>query len=201
MQTLRDRLWRWTAPHPGWKPSSGGPGGWEREVASVAYRAADGPLVLIDPLLVDDAHWRWLDDHPSLVILQGVRYHARSAPELVERRGARMWARGTTPPAGVTAFAIDGMDGDETAFWIAEHRALVVADAVIGAGGGAVRVAPPGWVPDRASYDASFRPSLRRLLDLPIELLLVSHGEPVLHDGRAALADALEAPAWGIAAA
>ena len=29
------------------------------------------------------------------------------------------------------------------------------------------------------------------LLDLPIERVLVSHGEPVLHDGRAALAQAI----------
>jgi hypothetical protein len=33
---------------------------------------------------------------------------------------------------------------------------------------------------------------LRPLLDLPIESVLVSHGEPVLTDGRAALADALD---------
>jgi len=30
------------------------------------------------------------------------------------------------------------------------------------------------------------------LLDLPVELVLVSHGEPVLQDGRAALERALE---------
>jgi hypothetical protein len=30
------------------------------------------------------------------------------------------------------------------------------------------------------------------LLDLPVERVLVSHGEPVLHDGRAALEHAVE---------
>jgi hypothetical protein len=30
------------------------------------------------------------------------------------------------------------------------------------------------------------------LLDLPVERVLVSHGEPVLHDGRGALERALE---------
>jgi hypothetical protein len=37
------------------------------------------------------------------------------------------------------------------------------------------------------------RKSLGRLLDLPIEMLLVSHGEPVLSGGRAALEQALAA--------
>jgi hypothetical protein len=33
---------------------------------------------------------------------------------------------------------------------------------------------------------------MRPLLDLPIEMVLVSHGEPVLSDGRHALARALD---------
>jgi hypothetical protein len=33
---------------------------------------------------------------------------------------------------------------------------------------------------------------LRPLLDLPVEMVLVSHGEPVLRDGRNALARALK---------
>ena len=32
---------------------------------------------------------------------------------------------------------------------------------------------------------------LRPLVELPIERVLVSHGEPVLHDGRAALVRAI----------
>jgi hypothetical protein len=35
------------------------------------------------------------------------------------------------------------------------------------------------------------RDALRPLLDLPVELVLVSHGEPVLAQGRDALAEAL----------
>jgi hypothetical protein len=36
-----------------------------------------------------------------------------------------------------------------------------------------------------------FRASLRFLLELPIEAVLVSHGQPVLEDAREALAAAL----------
>jgi hypothetical protein len=32
---------------------------------------------------------------------------------------------------------------------------------------------------------------MEQLIELPVEILLVSHGEPILHDGRAALAHAL----------
>ena len=39
---------------------------------------------------------------------------------------------------------------------------------------------------------AELRESLRPLLDLPVELVLVSHGEPVLENGREAIAAALE---------
>ena len=37
------------------------------------------------------------------------------------------------------------------------------------------------------------REALRPLLDLPVELVLASHGEPVLADGHAALAHPLDA--------
>jgi hypothetical protein len=40
---------------------------------------------------------------------------------------------------------------------------------------------------------AQLRKALRPLLELPIEMVLVSHGEPVLSGGREALAKALSA--------
>jgi len=89
----------------------------------------------------------------------------------------------------------------EVAFYLPPRRALVCADSLIGAGGGRVRVAPAWWAgkrPEvRARHKALLRPALRRLLDLPPDTLLTSHGAPVLRDGRAALAEALEAPEWG----
>ena len=109
-------------------------------------------------------------------------------------------ARGVLP-GGVEARPIEGLDAGETVFHIPEHRALVFADAVIGSGGERVRVAPVSWgagTPEAATlYRKSFRASLRALLDLEIDCLLVSHGDPILQSGRAALAAALDAPAWG----
>jgi hypothetical protein len=55
--------------------------------------------------------------------------------------------------------------------------------------GGPLRICPDSWIgkPGRAGVRAALSP----LLDLPIELVLVSRGEPVLARGRAALASAL----------
>ena len=50
----------------------------------------------------------------------------------------------------------------------------------------------PGWYRDK------LLPTLVPLLDLDVEMVLATHGEPLLHDGRAALRRALEASAWGV---
>jgi hypothetical protein len=64
-----------------------------------------------------------------------------------------------------------------------------------------VRVAPPFWAPETTEgarrYQNEFRPSLRRFLDLPVEMLIVSHGAPVLQNGARALESALQSPVWG----
>lgn len=44
---------------------------------------------------------------------------------------------------------------------------------------------------------AELAAALRPLLDLPIERVLVSHGEPALKGGRAALQNALDAATGG----
>ena len=86
-------------------------------------------------------------------------------------------------------------------YFLPEHGALTSGDALIGAGPGRVQVAPLWWVDETpaelARYREAFRPALRRLLAWPIELLLVSHGPPVLANGRDALAAAVDGPAWG----
>ena len=53
-----------------------------------------------------------------------------------------------------------------------------------------LRICDPSWLPD-GSTPAAVRRELAPALDLPIERVLVSHGPPVLADGRAALARVL----------
>ena len=95
------------------------------------------------------------------------------------------------PPAGVEALPVAGFD--ETIYWLPGPRALVPGDRLIGDGSGGVRMCPPSWLdylPDAGGI-AALRDALAPLLELPVEHVLVSHGEPVVGDGRKALAAAL----------
>jgi glyoxylase-like metal-dependent hydrolase (beta-lactamase superfamily II) len=76
----------------------------------------------------------------------------------------------------------------ETPLYLPEQRTLVFADGMT-APEGTLRI----W--DAPGYEQRVLPAFRKLLDLPFERVLVSHGEP-LHD-RAAFENALEITPWG----
>jgi hypothetical protein len=176
-------LWRWTAAHPDWEPrkQEDDPADWPRDVGCVAYDAADA-LVLIDPLVVD-GDYAQLDElagpKPRVVILTTLRWHSRSRDELTERYTAE-----STPPDGVEGIEIPG--AGETIFWIPEHRALVPGDRILGDRPPGLRMCPPSWLRYLKGFTHDeLRTALReQLLDLPVEMVLVSHGEPVLRNGR-----------------
>lgn len=156
-----------------------------------------------------------------VAVLLANRYHVRSAREVRDRyasRGSSVWAHedtrshldpgivthpfkdGDALPGGVHARVIPGLNPDETVFWIPSRATLVIADAVLGAGHGELRISPASWAAEgsqgRERYEREFKPQLRALLNLRVERVLVAHGEPVLARGRAALAHALESPPW-----
>jgi hypothetical protein len=194
MDELRPGLWRWTARHPEAEddPEPESPADWPAEVGSIAY-SADDVLVLVDPLVVDgwDALDRLAERHARAAVLQTLRWHKRSCKDAVARYDAS-----TEPPAGVEPIEI--ANADETMFWLAAPCALVPGDRLIGDGAGGVRPCPDSWLGyirrEGGEIDEpALRAALRPLLDLPIELLLVSHGEPILSDGRDTLVRALEA--------
>jgi hypothetical protein len=95
---------------------------------------------------------------------------------------------GNALPGGVEAYAT--VLPGEVVLWIPEHRALVPADVIDGAADGGLCVLPDSWLTEGVTAEAQ-RESLLPLLDLPVELVLVSHGEPVLSNGHEALAKAL----------
>jgi glyoxylase-like metal-dependent hydrolase (beta-lactamase superfamily II) len=186
VQEVAAGLWRWTGLHPDWKPEEG----WDQEVGCVYYEAPDA-VVLVDPLAPpedEERFWAALDrdferaGKPVRVLLT-VSWHDRSAEAVAKRYGA---ATDGPLPDGVAAHATPA--GEETAYWLPAHGALVFGDAVLGADGG-VRLCPESWLEGTL---AQLKDELRPLLDLPVERLLVSHGEPVLEGGRAALARALD---------
>jgi hypothetical protein len=191
---LAPGLWRWTSLHPNAEedPKPGSPADWPPEVGSVAY-VIDDALVLIDPLVADEV-WPLLDDlarDRRVLVLTTVQWHRRSREEIVERYGASTSRSRRNLPSQVVPLPLQG--AGETMFWLPDVSALVPGDRLLGDGKGGLRVCPDSWLRYlKGSIDGTrLRVLLQPLLDLPIELVLTSHGEPVLSRGREALKRAL----------
>jgi glyoxylase-like metal-dependent hydrolase (beta-lactamase superfamily II) len=192
IEPLAPGLRRWTAWHEEWK----------EPVGAVAVDSDDG-LVLIDP--IDPPRGLARADH----ILITVFWHVRSAPDLA---GTEVWApkravrrlrnRGVEVthelesgalPGGIRAFPT-ARDG-EVVYWLPQQKAVVAGDVLLGAGAKPhatdepLRLCPERWL-GKATH-ADLRESLRPLLDLPVQRVLVSHGDPVLRSGKKALAAVL----------
>jgi len=204
---VAERLWRWTTYYEEWR----------HEVGCVYYEACDA-IVLIDPLVPSDPFesarfWEALDrdvERASLPVhvLITVFWHARSAAEIVARYGARLhtasraraaiqrrtnavtdvFQPGALLPGHVQA--LPSGRATEVVYWIPEHRALVPGDVLLGDDDGGLCLCPEWWLPASVGHD-EVRASLAPLLDLPVERVLVSHGEPVTRHARARLAAAL----------
>jgi hypothetical protein len=191
---LRRGLHRWTAPHPNYTPDPepDSPADWPEQVGCVAYEAPEA-LVLIDPLVPDEL-WPPLDrlaEGRRVAVLTTIGFHRRSRDAVAQRYGASTSRAKKTLPKGVETLPIRG--AGETMIWIPEHGALVPGDRILGGRDGGLRICPDSWLRYLASgmTGEELRAALRPLQELPIELVLVSHGEPVLAGAREALARAL----------
>jgi glyoxylase-like metal-dependent hydrolase (beta-lactamase superfamily II) len=105
---------------------------------------------------------------------------------------------GAELPGGIVPFTqIPNFAGDdETAYWLPRHRALAVGDVLIN-----TRLGLRIWGDENAeALGSKLRDRVERALlglaALPIELILVSHGEPIAGDGRQALRGALDSEPW-----
>jgi hypothetical protein len=194
-------LWIWRVEHPDHGPGSN----WEPLVASTVVESG-GETLLLDPLAPPEGHeaWERLDARPPTAIVVLKPDHVRDVDLFARRYGARaygpslFWPHdvpetelepiepGSILPGGLVAL-YDGRGRGETPLWLPEQRALVFADALT-APGGELRVWATPWHEERAL------PALRALLELPFELVVVSHGDPV--HGRAEYERALALPAW-----
>ena len=214
VQEIAPRLWRWTGRHEEWEEDVGSVY-YETEDGVVLV----DPIL---PPEDEDRFLEHLDREVAgkqVHVLVTVFWHTRSAAAMVERYGARVWAlaRGKAAiarRAGIVTDpfkAGDELPGDlqalptaraaEVVYWIPRHGALVPGDVLLGegakgggtrrAGPGGIRLCPESWLPEGKGH-AELAASLRPLLDLPVERVLVSHGEPVLEHGREALARMLD---------
>jgi hypothetical protein len=199
LQELRPGLYRWTARHPDAEahPEPGSPADWGPDVGSVAY-AAPSALLLVDPLVPQDRGdlQEELDElvrrhGKPVVIVTTLRFHRRSRDELAARYGASTSRPKKALPDGVETVQI--RPAGETMVWLPEHRALIPGDRLLGDERGGVRLCPESWLRYLPSEmkQPQLREALRPLLDLPVEMVLVSHGEPVISGGSEALARAI----------
>jgi hypothetical protein len=185
-----DGLWRWTAVHPSWErwPNH------ERESPEVGcvYYEAEDASVLVDPLVPageEADFFRHLDADVArrglpVVILLTAEWHRRSADELAARYDARI---GGALPEGVEEIAIEGADERQVAYFIRPHAALVVCEVFAVDIDGGLRACQSPALKRPEELEGSFD----RIMELPIERLLVSHGEPVLENAKTRMAEAL----------
>ncbi len=211
MQQLRPGLWRWASDHPEWTAEED----WPPEVASFYCETAEAVL-LIDPLVPDhdsERFYRHLDADIEraarpVAILLTVFWHHRSSRELAKRYGTRVWMEsrqydrlvqrvpaelverydvGATLPGPVET--LDVGRANDVVLWLPEHRALAAGDILLGTDGGGVTLCPNSWLGREDPEEV--RATLRTLLELPVELILLGHGAPVVDDARGKLERAL----------
>jgi hypothetical protein len=205
MRELRPGLWHWQAPHPDWE--EGTP--WSQEVSSYAIELGDD-LVLFDPLSVPDE----LRERAAAVALTapyherdarglGLPVHTPPADtwqDWVEKFGVDpdqvrgmesedlAWLRAGEAeghfhcpgawPFGIHAYA--GREDNDLVLWLPSVNAIVSGDSISDFGGGLdVQLGGRKHVTREEVVQR-----LRPLLELPVELVLPAHGEPV---GREAL--------------
>ena len=203
VQEIAPGLWRWTGFHEEWKQDVG-----------CVYLEAPDAICLIDPLVPpedSETFFRALDRDVERAgrpvhVLVTVFWHTRSAGELAARYDAEVWApsrarqaverragqRARVPSRRRAAGRRRGVRDREV-----ERGRPLPAGAPDARGRRRdprraqperrPRLCPDSWLPGDVGQE-ELRESLQPLLDLDVERLLVSHGEPVLESGGAALA-------------
>jgi glyoxylase-like metal-dependent hydrolase (beta-lactamase superfamily II) len=209
VRELRPGLWHWQAPHPEWTSDDW----WPEQVSSYAIELGDD-LLLFDPLAVPDE----LRERATAVVLTapyherdarrlGLPVHTPPADtweDWIEKFGVDpdqvrgmesddlAWLRAAELeghfhgpgawPFGMEAFA--GREDNDLVLWLPSVGAIVTGDSLsdFGDGLGIQMGGRKHLTPDEVAE------RLRPLLDLPIELVLPAHGEPM---DRAALERAL----------
>jgi glyoxylase-like metal-dependent hydrolase (beta-lactamase superfamily II) len=194
VQELQSGLWWWQAVHPEWTDDHDATADWGPEVSS--YAIDDGErLLLIDPTAPPSPVDELAATRETVIVLT-CPWHARDALNLIERFGAslyapppddgdpnplpaRVFSAGERLPIGVEAFP--GMEPNDLVLLIESRRALVAGDTLIDRGQGLEF--PLDWaskdiVAERGIPPEKILDRLGPLLELPLELVLPTHGAP-----------------------
>jgi hypothetical protein len=186
MQELEGGLWHWTGPHPEWSPEDGGPDGWPQEVSSYAVDSGD-TFVIIDPIAPPSLLDELASGRDPVVVLT-CPWHKRDTDAAVERLGApvhvpppdaddeplgRVYVAGDELRGGIVAHS--GAERNDLVLWIPKVGALVFGDSLVDTGRG-LHI-PATWGPKDVSAEQRAE-IMRPLLDLPVRLVLPTHGSP-----------------------
>jgi len=198
VQELRTGLWWWEAEHPECAPEDAAAEDWGPEVSS--YAIDDGTrLLLIDPTAPPDQVADMAAGREVVIVLT-CPWHRRDTRNLIERFRAtlhmpppddgdpdalpgQVFRAGQRLSIGVEARP--GMEPNDLVLWIQGQGALIAGDTLIDRGNGLEF--PADWANKGVSPEQIMQ-TLQPLLDLPVELVLPTHGAPV---DRAALEHAL----------
>jgi glyoxylase-like metal-dependent hydrolase (beta-lactamase superfamily II) len=181
--------------HPEWQPSED----WKQQEVS-SYAIDDGTrLLLFDPLALPAQVEELAGERETAIVLTST-WHRRDATDLRKRHGWPIYAPppdrdpdpvkghvfrpGDRLPVGVEAFS-GREDPLDPVLWVENSRALVAGDTLVDRGHGLEFL--PDWAPEGVAPEEILT-ELRKLLDLPVELVLPTHGNPA---DRAALERAL----------
>jgi glyoxylase-like metal-dependent hydrolase (beta-lactamase superfamily II) len=197
VRELQAGLWHWEAPHPEWRHED-----WDYQDVS-SYAIDDGKrLLLFDPLAVPDEILELAAERETVIVLTSP-WHRRDAVGLAERFGASIYVpppdrpdpdqvpgqvfrAGDRLPVGVEAFP-GREEPNDLVLWIESRRALVTGDTLVDRGQGLEFL--PEWAPEGVPPEEILE-ALQPLRELPVELVLPTHGPPA---DRAALERALDA--------
>jgi glyoxylase-like metal-dependent hydrolase (beta-lactamase superfamily II) len=200
VRELQTGLWHWEAQHPDWKPGAD----WDQMVSSYAIDDGDR-LLLFDPLAPPTEIADLAAGRETAIVLT-CPWHVRDARGLAESLGTPLYVpppdegdpnpvegqvfkAGDRLPVGIEAFP--GMEPNDLVLWFESRRALVAGDTLIDRGNGLefpADWAEKGAIAERGVPPEQILETLRPLLDLPVELVLPTHGAPT---DRAALERAL----------
>lgn len=222
MERLTERVLSWSAPHPEYRPTAEEVVSYA--LLDGGALALVDPLLPADGgrrAAVLAALDELASGAGRVELLITIPYHTRSAEELCGRYAGlapvRLWGHAnvrkrlrdpgllTEVPRAAAGEAVQIADGLVLAYTIgrprrSEHpylfpdlRAVAFGDAVVGAAGG-VRFWNQSAGTGAVWYRDVFAPTLAPLAARDIDAVLVTHGPPVLADGRRALEACLAAP-------
>jgi hypothetical protein len=195
MEEILPGIYHWTQTHP------------KIKIAVSSYYLQP-ERVLIDPLIPDEG-LDWFAGHPPENIYLTIRHHYRHCAEFVQEYGCTVWCVeqgmhefthgesvrpfqfGATLPGQVEAIEIGSICPDEGALYIRrEGGCVVLADGCVRMPDGPLQFVPDSLLGDdpAAVKDGLITAYSRLLETCDFDHVLLSHGGPIIGDGRKQLA-------------